>query len=151
MICFLTNRGFSLIKLAVSSVIAAGATIGTAIFYAGRDERIRDDFENKVPLAKTVLTSVYGEKSKPEEHSDNQDTLFPKSKEEKKEEKTFSPESSELVCTFLINHYLLIIYCCISSRFVQKHTYKLKSLGSKFQCFKVNPFMKKSHKSNGSK
>ena len=49
------------VKFAISGVLATGVAVGTALFYAGRDEQIRDEVE-KVPFAKEVLSSIYGEK-----------------------------------------------------------------------------------------
>ena len=57
--------GFHALKFAVSGVIATGVAIGSAIFYAGRNDKIRDDFENKVPFVKPVLSSIYGEREAP--------------------------------------------------------------------------------------
>jgi len=56
------GRGaLNVVKFAISGVLATGVAIGTALFYAGRDEKVRDEVE-KAPFAKEVLSSMYGER-----------------------------------------------------------------------------------------
>ena len=58
-------------------MLATGAGIGAAVFYAGRDEKIRDELE-KVPFAQQVLLSIYGEKKKTD--VDSEDPMLPLAK-----------------------------------------------------------------------
>ena len=98
------NRGFSLAKFAISGFIATGATIGSALLYAGRNDKVRDDIESKIPLAKPVLSSIYGEKVKPEVFGS---TNYPEysllNKETEKEEGDEIPKRLlPLVCFFTV-------------------------------------------------
>ena len=73
---FFHHSGFNLIKFAVSGIIATSATVGAAIFYAGRDDKLRDDIEGTVPLAKEVITFVHGEKRMQEDPMDDSKSLL---------------------------------------------------------------------------
>ena len=71
-------------RFALSGVIATGAAIGAAIFYAGRDEKIRDELE-KVPFAQQALSSIYGDQKKPDGHEQKPDFASGDTDLEKKE------------------------------------------------------------------
>ena len=61
MLCILYST-ISILKFIGSGILATGVTVGTAIFYAGRNQKTRDEIESKIPYSKNVLTAVYGEK-----------------------------------------------------------------------------------------
>ena len=72
-----STSGFNLVKFAISGAVAAGATIGTAIFYAGRDDKIRNNFEEKLPFTKPVLTSIYGDKTEKKDNEEDLESMLP--------------------------------------------------------------------------
>ena len=63
-------------KLSGSGVLAAGATIGIGIFYAGRDDKIRSQIEDKLPGSQTVLTAIYGDRNETNK-DDEESSLLP--------------------------------------------------------------------------
>ena len=73
-------------RFAISGVIAAGATIGTAIFYAGRDDKIRNNFEEKLPFTKPVLTSIYGDKTEKKDTEEDLESILPMNRKLRGEE-----------------------------------------------------------------
>ena len=91
-------------RFALSGVIATGASIGVAIFYAGRDEKIREELE-KVPFAQQALSSIYGEKKKPEGHEQTPDIALRDTGFEKKEaEESLIKPPSEVYITKIMKY-----------------------------------------------
>ena len=72
-------RTAQLVRLIGSGVLAAGATIGIGIFYAGRDDKIRSEIEDKIPGSQTVLTAIYGDR-KETNKDDEESSLLPLNK-----------------------------------------------------------------------
>eukprot|EP00794_Sanderia_malayensis_P005163 gene5163-5815_t len=73
-------KAVSLLKVIGSGLLAAGATVGATIFYAGRDEKIRLEIEDKIPQSRTVFTSIYGDHKKQSTSDSESDSLLPLNK-----------------------------------------------------------------------